>query len=201
MRVVVRGCFVQVVAQLPGPACAEEGEESEEDACHLEPEHSREPHERSPEGFSKSLAAADETLSGLPGLGCCPLCLLPDARAGWRCCRACCCWILGRSARLSRLRFSGRRIGCRRRIYRCHQRLCGCTGSYTKSASEAYRIHTQSVAGYRFRATPEGGNLSGCFVLTSKLRLRPRIFTEERGLDFVRGSVSRGVPPRGVSCA
>ena len=79
MRVVIRRCLVEILAQLPRPPRAKEREEPEEDSRQLQPQHARELHERSPGSFAKTLAATDDALPGLFGLVCRTLHLLPNA--------------------------------------------------------------------------------------------------------------------------
>jgi hypothetical protein len=204
----VRGSLMQVVAQLPCPSRAKEGEEPKKYPSQLEPKNARELDEGRPDRLPETLAAAHQPLPGLPCLGrrlhsllrhpcACSLRRLlhpprPLSRSTLRCTRPCTLW--------------SRSCSLRRRVRRCrcidgrHQRLRSRTRPNPKRSSKANRIHTGKCSRFAPRCNRLAANLQTAIPsrLPTRIAVASRAAvisrTSSRAASSTSGGAVFGVP-------
>jgi len=152
----VGGAGVPGTAQLPQIAQRQQSEDAEEDSRNLQPQHSREPHERPPNRLAEAFAPASQSLLRSARLRDRPdsgMGRLPGRRIGRHSSRRA-CW-LHTGSRRGRLDSRGRptrfyalagRILRRRRVHRGQQRLHRLPRPESERTSKTNPIHARSVA-------------------------------------------------------
>ena len=136
--VVIGGCLMPCLTQLPRRASCGECKQAEEYPGKLQPQHSGEPLHWTPDRLAKLFTAAIKALGGPDRLcrGTCHLIhycrSLWCRRSGWLPCSS------GRGSCWRGLRWIGRS----RRIYRRHQRLSRSPCTHTQSPPKPYRVHS-----------------------------------------------------------